>query len=576
MAETDTTITDLTPDEELQTEDKTTTPGPLGSGPPTATSTQESYLANTLEAGTQVEHFPSEFTDRETQTANLYTFTPGLCLELIRDRHLSVAQMRNELALVLDEKSLNERNTERKLQNALEKRIAPEVEFYNKDLTRKTSELISIFTRHEQEAAAQMEQLKKSIQHATTLITEVQQTTHTDTGNEENTGTFLGLAYLTFPDTPFELFTPDLLDADTDYDRTFSNRKVAYYGDVPYKYAGGSHSPRDISTNPYLKQIVEHFKTLAPDQTHHYNSFMVTKYDKHTSSIPPHSDNEDSIDPESLIMTISLGASRPIIFRRKLAFGYGKGELTPHHGSLYAMSRASQDMFDHSVPPIPESDFTGPRISITCRVLLDHSARSTRPPRKPASTASRPKKVLILSDSKNASFDCSLFREPVIAFRENLFFLRDLHEHSKSIEKADVVLISAGINDMMKVSAADPITLHNHLKHFVQKYKTQFIFDCITNLSMSADPYNNMNRRINYLNELLLKLSLRTPNFKLFENICFGLPHLSRDGLHLNHAGKSAMTDCWVHCILITLGFRQGPLPLRRQYISIIEEFYCK
>ena len=69
------------------------------------------------------------------------------------------------------------------------------------------------------------------------------------------------------------------------------------------------------------------------------------------------------------------------------------------------------------------------------------------------------------------------------------------------------------------------------------------------------------------------KKSLRTFNFKLFDNVKFGMPHLARDGLHLNLAGQSLLSECWVHCILLALGLKRGYLPLRRQYRNLCCEF---
>ena len=106
-----------------------------------------------------------------------------------------------------------------------------------------------------------------------------------------------------------------------------------------------------------------------------------------------------------------------------------------------------------------------------------------------------PRRVLILSDSKNMTFDCSILREPVVAFRENLFYLRDLYKHKQSIEQTDIVLISAGINDM-RHKKASPITLHNHLRAFTSQFKTEFLFDSISPLSMCADRFNNLNNAI--------------------------------------------------------------------------------
>ena len=114
-----------------------------------------------------------------------------------------------------------------------------------------------------------------------------------------------------------------------------------------------------------------------------------------------------------------------------------------------------------------------PRMSFTFRSLRPASSAQSAPsaPRTRSSQPSKPctkqqhpgqKRVLILSDSKNRQFDCSLFRSPrMTAERKNLFLLRDLREHRDAISKADIVLISAGVNDLRRTRVRAS-TLVNH------------------------------------------------------------------------------------------------------------------
>ena len=262
------------------------------------------------------------------------------------------------------------------------------------------------------------------------------------------------------------------------------------------------------------------------------------------------------------------------------------------HGDVYYMTRHSQDFFDHAVPKVRREDFNCPRLSVTYRALLPpcSEGNSNRPHIQPPSrvpsdqnstTARRafnpPKtQVLILSDSKNRSFDCSMFKDPVVAFRRDLFYLRDLYQHRDAISRADIVLISAGVNDV-RHNKVDARTLHDHVKSFVAQFKnTQFLFDSISPLSINADRFNRINDCIDNTNEYLLKLSLRTENFKLFDNLCFGLAHLARDGIHLNITGKTVLSHCWINVVLIQLGLRKGILPLRHKFMSLVHNFYLE
>ena len=179
---------------------------------------------------------------------------------------------------------------------------------------------------------------------------------------------------------PFETYNPgvfsslsiDELEASTTYSycRKFNSRSVAYYGDIPYSYPGGEHQANSISSNLYLEKVV------IPAVTDMYpwfrfNSIMVTRYINGSQNIPFHSDDEESIELQSSIMTISLGITRNLIFRPKAADTRMSESTVPlGHGDVLLMSRLSQDVYEHSVP----KDFSkNTRISITFRYLIERN-----------------------------------------------------------------------------------------------------------------------------------------------------------------------------------------------------------
>lgn len=548
---------------------------------------------------------------------NLTSFSPQTCLELIQT--LTDEQILREKDYVLDPKLVATfkvtRNTDviSLARTALSKHFEELITLSNNLVFKEYGTLTTYFARLTDDterrmtsASKQMESLNKEIVSAQSLISQLTEPlTRLDTelkdelsaldiseepGTDSNSNTGTVCPFECLDEKPFAGFEADILDSACSYDRKFDNREVAYYGDLPYKYAGAFHSARAVSENAYLSEIAEELKKHVPGID--FNSVMVTKYDSADSFIPPHSDNEERIAADSKIVTVSLGDPRQVLFRRKPTRpGDTKTEvLTTEHGSVYIMTRKSQDFWDHSVPKIKPEDFQGKRLSITFRKLERQGSRRSRAqtrqhsPSSPSSAAAPrdtstrpnskpPRKVLILSDSKNASFDVSLFKEPIVAFRENLFNLRDLDQHSNAIRNVDVVLISAGVNDL-KHGRADPVTIHDHLANVTRRFKTQFLFDAISNVTMNADRFNRLNDNINYLNELMLQYSLRSDNFKLFDNLVLGTPHLAKDGLHLNNSGKAVVSACWVNCVLKALGLRGGGLPLRYSFRSIADSFY--
>ncbi len=72
----------------------------------------------------------------------------------------------------------------------------------------------------------------------------------------------------------------------------------------------------------------------------------------------------------------------------------------------------------------------------------------------------------------------------------------------------------------------------------------------------------------------MLQYSLRSGNFKLFDNVRFGLAHLAKDGIHFNDNGKAVLSACWVYCVLVRLGkIRDRTLPLRPNFVRMVENY---
>ena len=132
-----------------------------------------------------------------------------------------------------------------------------------------------------------------------------------------------------------------------------------------------------------------------------------------------------------------------------------KTELT--HGSVHCMSRATQDSWEHSIPPAltPNCD---PRISLTFRRLKEAPKPKIPPPHR-APTASksnqseltptietsstRPKRLLMLSDSLHIAFPAHLFdKNSVVCIKKRLpnFCLSDLHLFEGEFQYTDLNL----------------------------------------------------------------------------------------------------------------------------------------
>lgn len=137
------------------------------------------------------------------------------------------------------------------------------------------------------------------------------------------------------------------------------SRKVVAYGEQ-YHYKGSSSSvkpiPRELSC--LVRKIQEH-RGIVYD----LNQILVNKYET-ASNLPPHSDNEGSIKPDSSIFTVSLGSPGEIEFTHQQTDD--KEKLTVRPNSLYEMSRDAQNYHKHQVLT-NASDQT--RYSITMRCV---------------------------------------------------------------------------------------------------------------------------------------------------------------------------------------------------------------
>ena len=177
---------------------------------------------------------------------------------------------------------------------------------------------------------------------------------------------FVMLPFILLPNKPFSDHQFSKLDSDTVFDNELSNRATCFYGGQSYSYGSVKHKPKPMpDPNNYLWEILGHLKLVLPD--FEFNSILLTKYTDGSQCLGFHSDNEKEIMPGSDIVTISIGETRTVKFRALSTLtGYPEQSLIVSHGDVFLMSRASQDIFQHSVI----SDNTKePRISITLRML---------------------------------------------------------------------------------------------------------------------------------------------------------------------------------------------------------------
>ncbi len=142
-----------------------------------------------------------------------------------------------------------------------------------------------------------------------------------------------------------------------------------------YSY-NGSREESIVEYPPVVKKILDSInEKFGQDNIPLLNSCLVTKYTGPNSFIPEHSDNERAIHADSSIFTVSVGCDATLRFRD--VYNGKIIEQVVKTGSLYTMTRASQDLFKHSIPKneaLAESDT---RFSLTFRCLHWRNNNST-------------------------------------------------------------------------------------------------------------------------------------------------------------------------------------------------------
>lgn len=151
---------------------------------------------------------------------------------------------------------------------------------------------------------------------------------------------------------------------------TENTRDVLYFGEYGYRYSGGEHSAKPLPEE--VKNLIASVRPNLPSPEMDINSCLVSRYITGANSIPDHRDNEPLIDPESDIITISIGAERQMTFTNNN--GTDVRHQTLKDCSMLASSRFSQDFWLHKIGPC---DSATVRYSFTLRHIDPRFINST-------------------------------------------------------------------------------------------------------------------------------------------------------------------------------------------------------
>jgi alkylated DNA repair dioxygenase AlkB len=139
-----------------------------------------------------------------------------------------------------------------------------------------------------------------------------------------------------------------------------AKRKVAWYGDSDYLYTYSNTTKQALA---WIKELLELKQIVEKPTKTKFNSCLLNLYHNGNECIGWHSDDEESLEPNSTIASLSLGAERKFSFKHKQT--KQTISLVLEHGSLLIMKDDTQTNWLHSLPKIKK--ITRPRINLTFR-----------------------------------------------------------------------------------------------------------------------------------------------------------------------------------------------------------------
>jgi alkylated DNA repair dioxygenase AlkB len=140
-------------------------------------------------------------------------------------------------------------------------------------------------------------------------------------------------------------------------------RLSAWIGDpgAAYVYSRVLHTP--LPWTPSLRELrAQLLATLGAD----FNSVLANRYRDGRDSMGWHSDDEPELGPQPLIVSVSLGAVRPMRFKSRKTGGE-RLDLPLASGSLLVMAGMTQHNYLHGIDKSRQE--VGERINLTFRQI---------------------------------------------------------------------------------------------------------------------------------------------------------------------------------------------------------------
>lgn len=140
--------------------------------------------------------------------------------------------------------------------------------------------------------------------------------------------------------------------------------------DAHYRYSGADFAPW-----PWLPALLPLRERLQQDCRSRFNSVLLNRYRDGRDSMGWHSDDEPELGERPVIASLSLGAPRRFLLRRRDDHSH-KREFLLGHGDLLVMAGDSQRDWQHALPKTARP--LGERINLTFRQVVAATAAPRR------------------------------------------------------------------------------------------------------------------------------------------------------------------------------------------------------
>ena len=315
------------------------------------------------------------------------------------------------------------------------------------------------------------------------------------------------------------------------------SRESLYYGEFQYKYGGVCHEACEIP-GP-VKKLIDSIKSQLPQEAHckELNTCLINRYRDGSSIIPLHRDNEPVIDPESLIVTVSIGGTRNMAFQNNGETSHEK--VTLKDRSSIICSRFSQDFWLHEI--LPEEGSDEERFSFTLRHINPRFINST----------------IILGDSNTQHIKFGTEKGtlgPWIPGKRVKVGHIEALPPATEIGPYRNIVIHTGINSLSSRNYSRPIKfLVQHLEVKCKEYLSVYPRSNIYVSLALPTKLKNLNFKVRDFNNFVMDMTYGVRNLFVLDQSMFG-DHLEERYGRFDSTTKKPLTSDYVH--LGKLGIR--------------------